>query len=550
MSRRFAMEVATLSVVMGFTVFAFAGDPASSATSAAVPQEQRPIAVGPKDMARLGTVDERFQSYNVEMIELTGGRYWKPYDAQSAATAQEQPEPSAGEDEDIGPSWSTDPRIFSYRQPTDLGNARLRMLAAALGPAYVRVSGICANATYFADSDSAPATPPKGFSCVLPRQRWKEMIDFARAVDGKIVTSFAVSTGVRDSKGVWTPGQARSLIEYTRSIGGEIAAVEFMNEPTASAVIKAPFYDAMAYGRDFKIFRNLIRQTDPNIKVMGPGTVGWRIPHFNPGNVPGVFASLDMLAAMKPAKVDVFSYHDYGAASLRCAEAGLPQTSAAEALSEAWLSSTDNTLALYRMVRDRFESDAPIWISESADAACGGNPWASTFLDTFRYLDQRGRLARQGVQVIMHNTLAASDYGLLDNTTFEPRPNYWAALLWHRLMDNRVLDAGVPSRGGLYLYAHCLKGTSGGVALLAINTNTEKAQTLALPVEAQRYTLASASGDLQSRSALLNGNVLQLGSGDELPALEGVGVEAGDVRLEPATITFLALPGAANQACR
>jgi hypothetical protein len=49
--------------------------------------------------------------------------------------------------------------------------------------------------------------------------------------------------------------------------------------------------------------------------------------------------------------------------------------------------------------------------TETADAACGDNPWANTFLDTFRYLDQLGRLARQDVRVVAHNTLVASDYG-------------------------------------------------------------------------------------------------------------------------------------------
>jgi len=56
-----------------------------------------------------------------------------------------------------------------------------------------------------------------------------------------------------------------------------------------------------------------------------------------------------------------------------------------------------------------------------------------TFLDTFRYLDQLGRLARADVQVVMHNTLAASDYGLLDESTLQPRPKYWGALLWRQL---------------------------------------------------------------------------------------------------------------------
>lgn len=35
----------------------------------------------------------------------------------------------------------------------------------------------------------------------------------------------------------------------------------------------------------------------------------------------------------------------------------------------------------------------------------------------------------RGVKDIMHNTLAASDYGLLDQNTVQPRPNYWVALL-------------------------------------------------------------------------------------------------------------------------
>ena len=44
-------------------------------------------------MRRIGTVDERFQSYNIEMVEVIGGRFWRPYrdidallKAQSAVT--------------------------------------------------------------------------------------------------------------------------------------------------------------------------------------------------------------------------------------------------------------------------------------------------------------------------------------------------------------------------------------------------------------------------------------------------------------------------------
>ena len=66
-----------------------------------------------------------------------------------------------------------DPALYEYRPPIDLANPRLRKLAAALGPAYVRVSGTWANTTYLAETDPAPAPPPAGFMGVLTRPQWK-----------------------------------------------------------------------------------------------------------------------------------------------------------------------------------------------------------------------------------------------------------------------------------------------------------------------------------------------------------------------------------------
>jgi len=118
-----------------------------------------------------------------------------------------------------------------------------------------------------------------------------------------------------------------------------------------------------------------------------------------------------------------------------------------------------------RSIRSR----KPLWLTETADAACGGNPWGSTFLDSFRYSISLGRLARSGVQVVAHNTLASSDYGLLDENTLTRRPNYcrlcFGADSWVRPCSIRVVPAPA-----LHLYAHCLRGHPGGVALLAINT--------------------------------------------------------------------------------
>jgi hypothetical protein len=519
-------------VAMGVVIAALTG---IQKAAAQVPT----VSVDPSRLPRLGTIDERFQSYNVEMVEVTGGKFWKPYCASVSA-------PSARDAVSAGNAPAgRNPDIYEYRAPIDLLNPRLRTLAAALAPAYVRVSGTWANTTYFAENDQTLSTPPSGFSAVLSRERWKGVIDFAHAVDAKIVTSMAISPGVRGATGLWQSDQARRFFAYTKSVGGRIAATELMNEPTLAAIGGAPKgYDAAAYGRDFKVFHAFIKASEPDLIVLGPGSVGettksYSLIHHGSEAI----STRDMLAASGPG-IDAFSYHHYGAASQRCS--GIPgQTTPEAALSEEWLASTDQTRAFYQTLRDEFEPGKPMWVTETADAACGGNPWASTFLDTFRYLDQLGRLAKAGVQVVAHNTLASSDYGLLDEKTLRPRPNYWAALLWRRLMGTTVLDAGM--HRGAHVYAHCRRAVPGAVTLLAINTDRTTAAILRLPLTSERYSLSADHP--QSAEVKLNGTALELGPNDGLPHFTAVRSPPGSVEVAPATITFLTIGNAGNTAC-
>lgn len=502
----------------------------------------------PASMSRIGTIDERFQSYNVEMLEVTGGKFWKPYGPELDALLlkAQKTAPTAPEAGDTPAGMN--PPLYQYRPPLDLTNARLRKLAKGLAPANVRVSGTWANTTYFSDSDQATKRPPAGFNGVLTRRQWEGLVTFANAVDAGIITSFAVGLGTRDGAGAWTPAQARRLLTYTKSIGGRIVAAEFMNEPNLAAMGGAPVgYDATAYGRDFKLFRAFAKKNAPEMLILGPGSVGettgeWGVAY---GTAP-VLNTRDLLISAG-AGVDVFSYHHYGATSRRCAALG-KQTAVEASLSEEWLARTDQTLAFYRKLRDEFEPGKPFWNTETADTACGGNRWGSTFIDTFRYLDQLGRLAKQDVHLVAHNTLVASDYGLLDEGNLTPRPNYWGALLWRKLMGTTVLESGIPIQEGLHVYAHCLRGTPGGVALLAINNNRTSPRTIAIPTGGDRYTLAA--GNLDSRRVQLNGTELELSTSDELPPVTGVAMLPGNVILAPATISFFALPRAGNNACQ
>ncbi len=491
----------------------------------------------PSTMPKIGSVDPRFQSYNVEMVEIIGGRFWKPYSSTKSAA-----KPAGGTPVGI------DPSLYEQRTPIDLSNPRLRKLAAALGPAYMRVSGTWANTVYFQDSDTPPpATPPEGFGGVLTRKEWKGVVDFSKAVNAPIITSFATGLGTRDAAGVWTPAEAKKFIDYTHSIGGTIAAAEFMNEPTFAAMGGAPKgYDGAAYGRDYAVFQPFLRKAAPEAILLGPGSVGEGIDLVPMKLLP----STEILQSMGPNPVDAFSYHFYGGVSERCSSgvAVGSGTRPEDALTEQWLERTGKVEDFYAGLRDKYAPGKAMWLTETGQTACGGDRWASTDLDTFRSIDQLGRLAKRNVQVVAHNTLAASDYGLIEEKDLTPRPNYWAALLWHNTMGHVVLDGGSSASSSVHLYAQCMKGHPGGVTLLALNLSRTDSQKLHLPMPSMRYVMSSP--DLMSHTVQLNGKDLALTGSGDVPTITGLMTGKGDFSLPAASIGFFTFADAGNAACR
>ena len=138
----------------------------------------------------------------------------------------------------------------------------------------------------------------------------------------------------------------------------------------------------------------------------------------------------------------------------------------------------------------------------------------------------------------MHNTLAASDYGLLDENTLAPRPKYLgravvAAVDGNHGARRRRADSIRPSRLRPLPTRHARRRV-----LLVINTDRDAPHALMLPVASMRYTLEAAS--LLDGDVRLNGRTLALSAGDELPAIAGAPTP-------PATVMFRAghhhLPG-------
>src|ERR1700720_4773282 len=75
------------------------------------------VSLDPAKMPAIGTVDERFDSYNIEMVEVIGGRFWKPY----GSTTNKSKAQESGQREGFTPA-GIDPNLYEYRTPIDLSN--------------------------------------------------------------------------------------------------------------------------------------------------------------------------------------------------------------------------------------------------------------------------------------------------------------------------------------------------------------------------------------------------------------------------------------------
>ena len=502
------------------------------------------LKLNPEGLKQLRTVNPRLISYNVEMTEVTGGTFWKAYtDAQIDGTEQVPP-----------PDFSKGMAgMHQWYDPIDTTNPRLIKLAKALGSCWVRVSGTWATRTYY-DFDGTGM--PEGYFNHLRKEQWINLLNFVKAVDGKLKISVANCDGLHKHDEPWNPSQAKLIFDLSREHGVPIEAVEFVNEPNMLQSTGFPKdYTAADFRRDQDIFHKWVRENYPECLIVGPSDTdpmamsvdAWGNPHpwVNPGamDTAGIaavvaYCSTGDLMDGCTEPLDVFSYHYYNGVSERMA-AMMPSafTPAEGAMSEAYLGAAAHTARCFSSYRDRYCPGGEMWVTESGDAGAGGHTWASTYLEVPRTLNEIGDFATVTNGVIFHNTLASSDYGWLKHGTFVPRPSYFAVLLWKTLMGNTVYDAGEPRREGAHVYAHNRADGKEGKAYLVINTSWTEPTTVELPKEAEVYALTGKTG-MRSRIMLLNGKELALGENDELPVFESVKA-SGTLEIAPGSCTFI-----------
>lgn len=485
------------------------------------------IKLNPEKLSFLRTVDSRLVSYNIEMTEVTGGTFWKPYTPEQVSGTEEFPKIK-----DV----SELVKLLAVFPPVNLYDERVRELAKALGPVYIRVSGSWATNTYYDFDGHTNGEIPEGFRSVLTEEQWKGVLDFVKYVDAKLMISVANCDGVQNPDGTWNPEQAKLLFDYSCDYGVPIVAAEFMNEPNTAVMGGSPTgYTEEAFCRDQDAFYRFIRENYPEVLIVGPCASGDAFSENVAYGQMSFWASRDLLEGCKE-KADVFSYHMYHGISERGASMG-KHWEADDATSEAYLAVPKEAAEFYGKLRDQYCEGAPMWVTESADAGCGGDTWASTFMDIIRSADELGSFCKITDGVIFHNTLMASDYAYLDHNTHLPRSNYWLALLWNRLVGTRVFDTAEEVREGAHCYAYSRKDGKDGYVYVLINNSRTESTFVELPVDAQRYTLSAEH--IRSSQLLLNGRPLNVSGEYELPGLEGEEQKADTLELAPATVTFL-----------
>ena len=484
-------------------------------------------------LTALREMDERLVSYNVEMTEVTGGTFWKAYtEAQVDGT----------EEFHVIKDWSNMGNLQQWYDPIDTKNPRLIKLAKDLGTAWVRVSGTWANKTYYDFDGKCNGRVPEGFQNVLTKEQWLNLLDFVKAIDGKLLVSIANCPGIHSADEPMPFDQAELLFRTSKEYGVPISAAEFTNEPNLIALSGLPKgYTAADHARDHDLFGAWLKENYPECLFVGPCTVGdinlfGAVEGAGGGMAAGFeIVTTEQLLGDYRNPCDVFSYHYYNGVSERGAAMGGHWPYEA-CLSEMYLAVAANCARQYVAHRDKYVPGGQMWVTESGDAGCGGNTWASTYADVPRTLNELGEFSTVTDGVIFHNTLASSDYGFLKHGTFEPRPNYFAVLLWNRLMGKTCYASGEAVREGAHVYAHSRKDGKPGYVYLVINNSWTESTTVELPGEAEAYIL-TGNGKVRSRTMLLNGKELVLGENDAMPEMNGVTV-SGTVELPAAACAF------------
>lgn len=450
----------------------------------------------------------------------------------------------------------------------DLGNNILLNAIKAFAPLKLRLGGTLQDKVIYNTKDNMQPCIPFakntsemfGFTkgC-FPMHRWDELNSFFKKAGAKIIFGVNALNGRSiqadgSATGAWNYTNAESFIRYTVGKNYTIHGWELGNELAGNGVgtrVAAEQY-AVDTVKFRSIVQNIYKEIEPKPLIIAPG--GFFDANWFQGFIHKANRSLD-----------VVTHHIYNLGP------GVDKHLVEKILDPSYLDKGAATFSNLHQILKKTETSATAWVGEAGGAYNSGhNLVTNAFVFTFWYLDQLGMTSAYDTKTYCRQTLIGGNYGLLNTTTFKPNPDYYSALLWHRLMGKGVLSTRFSGSKKIRAYAHCAKHSGGITVLLlnldnsttvqakvALNTSTSPGQKQRAHkhhkrnIPREEYHLTAKDGNLHSQTVLLNGKILDVNSSGHIPPLEPLHVKSSNaIEVAPFSVVFVHIPNLVLPACR
>nr|XP_043624662.1 heparanase-like protein 3 [Erigeron canadensis] len=403
----------------------------------------------------------------------------------------------------------------------------------------------------------------------LPLYRWDQLSNFFQETGAEIIFGLNALAGKtiqadNSAVGPWDSANAESLMRYTVKKNYTMYAWELGNELSGTGV--GTRVTANQYAFDTLTLRNIVQEiykgVEPKPRIIAPG---------------GFFDAnwFKEFVDKTPETLDIITHHIYNLGP------GVDQHLVEKILDPSYLDGEADTFKQLQNILKTSITSASSWVGEAGGAYNSGhNLVTNAFVFSFWYLDQLGMSAVYDTKTYCRQTLIGGNYGLLNTTTFEPNPDYYSALLWHRLMGRKVLSTNFNGTKKIRAYAHCAK-ESNGITLLLINLDNKTTVDVSLSLNStwrvhklksshhhhhkanksrnskigglntrEEYHLTAKNRDLHSQVMMLNGKELAVNSYGEIPPLEPVYLNSSEaISVAPFSIVFAHIPHLTVYAC-
>ncbi|XP_072310258.1 heparanase isoform X2 [Eucyclogobius newberryi] len=465
-----------------------------------------------------------------------------------------------------------------------LGSPKVRALASALTPAFLRFGGTRQDFMVFTPQDVWRSKVPPANLCdrvglpswlednlkkewiqqqiLLKRedlQRKYKRVKFTEATVDQLYAFtncsgmkliFGLNALLRMADNRWNSSNAQALMHYCASRQYKMSW-ELGNEPNSYEKKAGIRVDGLQLGEDFVHLRKIMSESRfyQNSGLYGPD-VGQPRDH-----------RIDILEGFLQSgseAIDACSWHHY---YVNGRDTSLEDFLDPEVLDTLTLKTNE--------VLQKVKQASPqkkVWLGETSSAYGGGALGLSdSFVAGFMWLDKLGLGAILGLNVVMRQVFIGSgSYHLVDDN-LDPLPDYWLSVLYKRLVGQQVLSVKAVGNYTLLhkrvrLYLHCTNKKSsanGAVTLIAMNLN-HKAVRVLVPAHMASSTVVafvlesdpSGGEGLYSRSVMLNGEVLKMVDDTTLPDLKGASLAPSEhVHLPAFALSFFVFSDVRAPAC-